>query len=170
MRLRWVLIALIAFVAIGGVFSLASNPAPASKSSGLSDCSAKQRVDLVIDFGDGRVRTGCAANFTGTGWQLFKALGIEVQGTDQYPEGFVCRIDNSPTLQEQGCHSTPRYDQGSWAYFYATAETGGKWVFSPTGAALRHPPCGSVEGWRFIHPGEEPATSPPSTNLRPHQC
>jgi hypothetical protein len=169
-RLRWVLIALIALVAIGGAFS-ASNPATTGHSGGASDCSSKQRVTLVIDFGDERTPlTRCAAGFEGTGWQLFSATATKVAGTDQYPEGFVCRVEGWPTAEVQGCHSTPNYAQGGWAYFYKSTATLGKWVFSPTGSALRHPVCGSIEGWRFFGPNQNPADGPPRSDLNPHAC
>ncbi|MEI6590620.1 MAG: hypothetical protein WCO24_01280 [Actinomycetes bacterium] len=55
MRLRWVLVALIALVAIGGSFTQLE----AGKSDdvrGTSDCTASNRVTLVVDFGDSRLQ------------------------------------------------------------------------------------------------------------------
>ena len=168
MRLRWVLVALIALVAIGGAFTYSN---PAAHNAGASDCSASKRVTLVIDFGDSRPPiTRCAADFAGTGWQLFAATGTKVSGTDQYPEGFVCRIENWPGVASQGCHSTPTYAQGGWAYFFKNATTNPQWTFSPTGSALRKPACGSIEGWRFFGPNENPAENPPRSNLKPFRC
>ena len=164
------LVALIALVAIGGSFTQLE----AGKSDdvrGTSDCTASNRVTLVVDFGDSRkVQFRCAANFNGTGWQLFSATATEVTGTDQYPEGFVCRIEGYPTAADQSCHSTPTYAQGGWAYFYKSSETNGKWLFSPTGSALRKPVCGSLEGWRYFASNKDPASSPPRSNLAAFKC
>ena len=168
MRLRWVLVALIALVAVGGALTYAN---PNRESQGASDCGAEKRVTLVVDFGDDREPiTRCAADFSGTGWQLFNATGTQVSGTDQYPEGFVCRLEGWPTETTQGCHSTPTYSQGGWAYFFKNSTTNPDWTFSPTGSALRKPACGSIEGWRYFGPNEDPAKNPPRTDLEPFRC
>ena len=170
MRLRWVLLALIALVAIGGTLTQlkpASNSSPAV----TTDCAGKAGVTLIVDFAGARkTEIKCAPKFSGTGWQLFAATKTQVSGTDQYPEGFVCRIEGYPGASIQGCHSTPTYSQGGWGYFYKSVDTGGKWVFSPTGSALRHPACGSIEGWRYFAPNESPAKTPPASSLTPFKC
>ena len=155
-------------MAIGGMFTQIH---PVKVEATSSNCNAKHRVTLVVDFANSKkplVR--CAENFSGTGWQLFKATGVSVSGTDQYPEGFVCRIENVPTTSQQPCNSTPTYAQGGWAYFYASLQTSGKWVFSPTGSSLRKPPCGSAEGWRYFKANESPSKSPPRVNFKPFKC
>lgn len=162
------LVALIALVAVGGAIAQLR---PSNTVSGASNCNAAKRVTLLVDFGNSRkVHIKCAANFTGTGWQLFGATATSVSGTDQYPEGFVCRIEGYPTKATQGCHSTPTYAQGGWAYFYKSVETGQKWVFSPTGSALRKPVCGSIEAWRYFAPGKAPAGVTPRSNLVAFKC
>ena len=164
--LRAVLIGLIALVAIGGlistgVVSTAPNTSIVQPSKTLGFCSS-DGVSLVIDNGT-TADPHCAFGFKGTGWELFAATSQKVSGTTEYPVGFVCRINDVPTIEVQPCTATPTSAQGSWAYYFATPETGNQWMFSGAGASMRKPECGSVDGWVFIGPGEkahEPSIAP----------
>jgi hypothetical protein len=113
-------------------------------------------VTLVIDFGASVGRepiVRCAIDFAGNGWEVFQATGIEVSGTNQYPVGFACRIENFPPSSEQNCLDTPKYSEGSWGYFVFTKGSG--WQVSQVGSAARNTECGSAEGWLFIGPGQQ---------------
>lgn len=115
-------------------------------------------VTLVVDFGESVDRDPiirCAIDFAGTGWEIFKATDVVVSGTDQYPVGFACRIENFPSSAEQNCIDTPKYSEGSWGYFLFTEESG--WQVSQVGSAARDAECGSSEGWLFVGPGQQDA-------------
>jgi hypothetical protein len=115
-------------------------------------------VTIVVDFGDSSDRDPiirCANNFVGTGWEVFQATAIDVSGTNQYPVGFACRIENFPSSSEQNCMDTPKYSEGSWGYFVLTEQSG--WQVSQVGSAARDAECGSIEGWLFIGPGKQDA-------------
>ena len=115
-------------------------------------------VTLVVDFGELANREPiirCARDFSGTGWEIFQATAVDVAGTNQYPVGFACRIEDFPTSAEQNCLDTPKYSEGSWGYFVFTKESG--WQVSQVGSATRNPECGSAEGWLFIGPGKQDA-------------
>lgn len=152
-RLRVVLFALVALVAIGSAISALpateSNSATPAPNATYSDGACLDTgVTQVIDFGSQHSPiVYCATNFAGTGWDLLTQR-VDVAGTDEYPTGFVCRIEGVPSAQEQDCANTPSYDEGSWVYFIANAETDG-WVMSPTGAGMRKPGCGSSDAWVF---------------------
>ena len=165
--LRMVLVALVALVAIGGLISTipsAEYSKQPSSSASFHDgqCSKEPGVSLIIDFGKSSGREPlirCAREFTGSGWQLFAAAGVEVSGTDEFATGFVCRVADWPSVEKQPCTSTPTAAQGTWAYFVST-ETN-SWKFSSQGAAMRKPKCGTAEGWRFVEPGEVASQSMP---------
>jgi hypothetical protein len=56
-------------------------------------------TSLIVDFGTGQpqqVIEKCIQNFDGYSWDLFEAASIELSGTEKYPVGFVCRIENFP--------------------------------------------------------------------------
>jgi hypothetical protein len=115
-------------------------------------------VTIVVDFGDSEdfepiIR--CANDFVGSGWEVFQATAIDVSGTNQYPVGFACRIENFPPSSDQNCMDTPKYSEGSWGYFVFTQESG--WQVSQVGSAARDAECGSAEGWLFIGPGQQDA-------------
>lgn len=170
-RTRAALIALLLLVAVGGALSWEFEKTEPESSQTVvpnfveGECTSNG-VTLVIDFGtdsnlDSIVR--CAQNFEGSGWDLFAATEIEAIGTDAYPVGFVCRVENYPSSGQQDCADTPKYSEGSWGYYFVNGS--GYWQVSGVGAAAREPECGYAEGWRFLLPGENigelvPATLP----------
>lgn len=168
--LRTVLIALVGLVAIGGLISTGAlstvSKSPVTDSAKSSGFCSSDGVSLVIDYGNKANISpvvSCGFSFEGTGWELFAATEQEVEGTAEYPVGFVCRINGFPESKEQPCTSTPTSAEGSWAYYYATAELGDNWLFSAAGASMRKPLCGDVDAWVFVNPGEkshEPSVTP----------
>ena len=115
-------------------------------------------VTLVVDFGEAADREPIirrANDFEGTGWEIFLATDVAVAGTNQYPVGFACRIEDFPSSAEQNCLDTPKYSEGSWGYFVFTKESG--WQVSQVGSATRAAECGTAEGWLFIGPGQQDA-------------
>jgi hypothetical protein len=169
-----VLIALVAFVAIGGLISTIPSDTPSAKPSHVStgQCETGAGVSLVVDFGSSsnkEVSEFCVKDFDASGWDIFAAAGVEVEGTAEYPTGFVCRISGWPSKQVQPCTKTPTAAQGSWGYFVAEPNDS-DWKFSGQGAANRTPSCGAVEGWRFIEPGESASQSAPRVKPATFKC
>lgn len=174
--LRSILISLVALVAIGGAVTALTeekDSSPISNFVGSKGACESEGVTLVIDFGaksDKPPIETCEKKFSGNGWQLFDAAGIEIQGTSEFPEGFVCRIQNWPSDSVQDCADTPTYSEGTWAYYYADSKNGSKWLLSGAGAAMRNPECGSIEGWLFLEPGEDRSILKPSIDPHPFVC
>jgi hypothetical protein len=168
-----VLIALLLLVAIGTVLSWwseqsAVDPAPKAATEYSDGACDSGGVTMVVDFGTESQKQPiirCVKNFSGTGWEIFQAAEIAATGTKQYPVGFVCRVEDFPL--DQDCQDTPSYSEGTWAYFFISGEVGdATWKVSGVGSAAREPECGSVEGWRFLKPGEQPSDyqpTPPAT-------
>jgi hypothetical protein len=155
LSLRVVLIALVALVAAGAIYNALPGASNHETASNFTDgwCS-DEGVTLHVEA-QGPTSTRCAKEFSGTGWDIFAATSTKVQGTAQYPTGFVCRIAELPVAQD--CKDMPRFDEGSWAYFYA--EPGDTdWHFSPVGSATRKPSCGGVEAWVFVDGGATSTT------------
>ena len=160
--MRPVLFGLIALVAVFGLLRVVPETNVETASSANACDSGNPGVTLVVDFGAEANRPAlikCAVGFNLAsnsvsnelnGWQVFEAAGVKVEGTDDFPTGFVCRIEGFPTVANQPCDKTPSYASGHWAYFYAAAGQGKSWQFSGTGATNRKPVCGGVEGWLFV--------------------
>jgi hypothetical protein len=170
-----VLTALIALVAVGSLISIIpseSQNSPQVENASQGQCESVDGVSLVIDFGTSsnrEVAELCASDFNSTGWALFSAAGVKVEGTSEYPTGFVCRLDNWPTAQDQPCTKTPTAAQGSWVYF--VAEPGSStWQYSGQGAAMRSPSCGAADGWRFVEAGEVISQTAPRVQPATKSC
>ena len=156
-NLRVVLVSLVALVA-AGVFlpGLGSKTwfAPSVAGGG------EKFATLVIDYGSA---SGLpvqsfdldALSPTTKGWDLFEAAGLQVQGTDQFPSGFVCRINDWPTKETQDCADTPSFQEGHWAYYVTNARMGYGWLLSGQGAAAHEPDCAGYEGWSWVGAGQE---------------
>lgn len=187
--LRGVLISLIALVAIGGVVAGAKGPAAtdtpgeSENANFTSGACVSSGTTIVVDFGASQTKPAivrCVSNFHGTGWELFEAAGLEVEGTSEYPKAFVCRIDGVPSSITEDCKGTPTPITGTWSYFYATDRGQSKvsakneWIRSPVGAATRKPNCGDFEGWLFSKAEfqEEKTKQPvtPSPSPSPFSC
>ncbi len=184
LSLRAVLVGLVCLVAAGGLLTVLPESKDPVATPGLSHeakaCEAGRGVTVVVDFGtsiDKPARVSCARDFGGTGWQALAAAGIEVEGTAQFPVGFVCRLAGWPEAKRQNCHDTPTYQEGHWAYFYSnpgktqdSARNAAEWQISGAGAAMRKPACGSFEGWRFLLAGESTQTAKPRAKPTPTVC
>jgi hypothetical protein len=173
-NLRIALVALIALVAVGSIWSanFASNR-DSNRETAPTKSSDTKRVTLVIDFGSD---SGVAVRSfelndipqNTTGWNLFGLAHLPVQGTQQFPEGFICRIDGRPNLREQNCTDTPSFAEGHWAYYVTNHELSSGWILSGQGAATHIPECGSYEGWSWVPGGTE--SKPPRFETSTRAC
>lgn len=170
--LRAVLFALIGLVAIGSAISV-KPLTPSSSFAKVSDgACVNSGVTLVVDFGqtDAESLVKCVQDFSGTGWKIFHAAEIDVQGTAEYPKSFVCRIAEFPSLSSEDCQGTPSFVTGTWVYFHSSVKNKSSgWLRSGQGAASRKPGCGDFEGWRFVI-GESKANQVPDIEPKPFTC
>ena len=173
--LRKVLLGLIALVVIGWFFSglgLQNAGSDANPTSAQQSSKSTGSATLVVDFGpesglDPIIRK--VDNFGGTGWELFAAAGVAVEGTAEFPMGFICRIAEYPEREKQDCLDTPKFSEGSWAYFVTDSKLGSGWLLSGAGAATHRPECGGYEGWLWVGAGESSGQQLPSVkpDLKP---
>lgn len=164
LKLRVVLIGLVAVVAIGALISTPGAKEEVKEKWTAGWCTSNG-VSLTIE--NVSVETRCATDFKDTSWNLFVATGNKVRGTNNYPTGFVCQINGLPA--EQDCVDTPRYDEGTWAFFIAAAGTK-SWTYAATGAGRHFSECGSAEAWLFVPADASPETSVPSEKPVTHKC
>ena len=162
MRFRIVAaVALITLAIVAPSSPVEANP-PISKS-----------VTLVIDYGKASALKTKVANLTdvpekASGWDLFGLAGMKVQGTQQYPTGFVCRIAAWPPAKKQDCADTPTFKEGHWAYFVSNFQMSKGWILSGQGAASHIPDCGGYEGWSWVAGGQ--ANQPPRFKVDLRAC
>lgn len=170
-NLRVALLLLIGLVALGSAWSGMSSSQTVHGKAG--DAFALKSATLVIDFGadSGRqVKVIQLADLPvdATGWDVLVQAGVPLQGTDQYPTGFVCRLEGWPSEQDESCDGTPSYSDGHWAYFLSSKKLGGGWILSGQGAAAHVPACGDIEGWKWVAPNS--AVTPPSVSPDTDEC
>ena len=164
MRLKAIALALI--VSLGLLTPTASLEARAASS-------ISKTVTIVVDFGKKsgratRVISLSDVSTTASGWALLTQTKLKIEGTQQYPTGFVCRIAGWPTSKQQDCADTPTYKEGHWAYYVTSFTLGGGWLLSGQGAASHVPDCAGYEGWSWIAGGE--ANKPPSFKVENRAC
>ena len=171
-----ILFSLIGLVAVGSLVSQAPTPTSNNATNVASQACTSPGVTLVIDFGslNKQAQSFCVSNFSGNSWKLFEAAGLKVQGTAEYPQSFVCRIQGVPSEQTEDCLGTPDFGTGTWVYFVASANTDSDtensgWIKSGAGAAMRKPKCGDFEGWRFTQ-GFAETNQVPAIPATPFRC
>jgi hypothetical protein len=114
-------------------------------------CEANTGVTVIVDdqnLGEGKLYVGCALGAQPDGVAALEHAGFELEGTENYGFGFICRIDGEPTPAEQSCKTTPPAS-AYWSYWHG--KPGGRWGYSHFGAASpeSRAPVNSVEGWSF---------------------
>lgn len=169
LRLGAVLASLVLLVAWGSMTT--SSQSQKQSSTLVEGPCASNGIGLVVDFGiDAKQsRQVCVLNFVGTGWQVLSTAGFRIEGTAEYPNTFMCRIDNVPSADHENCMHTPNPNTGYWKYFYATAASENKWIYSPAGAATRKPQCGDIEGWVYTNSSASKIQQP-RTVPKPIKC
>ncbi len=170
--LRAVLFALIGLVALGSAVSLKPNTSESTDMKVTDGACTNSGITLVVDFGKAARESlvKCVRQFSGTGWQLFGASSIEVAGTAEYPESFVCRIAGFPSDEEEDCLGTPSFVSGTWVYFQSSVKNKSQgWLRSAEGSASRKPQCGDYEGWRFVI-GQSNQDQLPRYDAKPFTC
>ncbi|WP_018351788.1 hypothetical protein [Longispora albida] len=113
-------------------------------------------VTVIVDFGGGRVQSGCAAGDPGSGLAALRNAGFTftfVPGQN----GMVCTVNSVP----DPCNGAPA--NAYWSYWHGQ---GGQWQYSDVGAGGHNPAPGDVEGWAF-GPGKQPGAAPPAPQPQP---
>lgn len=166
---RGTLLALIALVAVAALVNSISieQPIDQTKAAVSAGICKSAGITEIIQF-DNRTLKFCVNYQKQTGWDLLNQIGATPQGTQQYPTGFVCRLYEYPS--EQDCQDTPSASEGTWNYFYATAATSSKWIYSQAGASARKPKCGDVEAWVFEEPLSNDSANEPTEIPSPIDC
>ena len=143
----------------------------AAARASASACTRTSGVTVVVEYTRGTIERGCAPGHPANGLAALKAAGFSYDGTAQYGDAFVCRIDGDPS--DQACASTPP-PNAYWAYYHARATDAG-WTYWGVGAAQSAPAPGSIDAWAFganvrpsVAPGAvAPPPAPPTTRITP---
>ncbi len=126
-------------------------------------CAAGGGVSVVVDFNSlgGGVQTTCVSDGGGDkASALFGAAGHTLGRVQQQP-GFVCRVDDMPSPQQEACVKTPPED-AYWGLWWSNG-TSGTWTYSTVGVdGLTIPDGGSVAlSWDDVDGSAPPSATPP---------
>jgi hypothetical protein len=146
----------------GAVLPLALALAPVAVptvATAASECTTESGVLVVVDFGDGRVGSGCAPGDPASGLDAAAQAGFALSYNTA---GMVCQVEGHPGQ----CPPSPPFD-AYWSFWHGVPAGG--WRYATVGAGQHDPAPGSVLGWRFggggqvapAHPGTAPAPPPP---------
>lgn len=166
-RLRLALVLLLAVTGAGW------GDLPAQGAPHDGPCITAGGVTVVVDYRDlgGGIQVRCApdAQSGDTGLTVLARAGFTTEGTLRDGPGFVCRINNSPSIEQtipisgnedyrETCVNTAP-NEAHWTYWHAP--NGGPWTYSQAGSANREVLIGGYEGWSFSLNRSREAPPPP---------
>ena len=146
------------------VLAAAGSTAVAASPASAASCSTATGVTVVVDFHElgGGVQEVCDAGGGGRyAAPLFTESGFSLDRVQREP-GFVCRVNNAPSPNQESCVSTPPPD-AYWGLWWSNG-TSGAWTYASAGVdSQKIPAGGSVAlSWNGSSTKSPPRTTPPS--------
>jgi hypothetical protein len=156
------LLAAIVLVAAGST-AVAASPASAAS------CATASGVTVVVDFHElgGGVQQLCDAGGGGKyASTVFGESGFSLTRV-QREQGFVCRVNNAPTTDQESCVNTPPAD-AYWGLWWSNG-TSGTWTYASAGVDSQKVPAGSsvALSWNGSSTKSPPRSTPPSHAASP---
>lgn len=127
-------------------------------------CSAPGGISLSIH--NEKTKDFCVTGFSGTSWQLLNRVA-KVEGSADYPDSFVCRIDGWPKQSDNDCSSSAS-DFGYWNFFVNNQSL--EWELAMEGPATLRPTCGSAQAWVWVAGPWTEKVTPPSSKPKAFFC
>lgn len=143
-------------LALTGCAGTAHAPATGTPASGKSTAAAScAEVTVVVDFGtldSPSIRTCGPA---GIALATLKAAKIATEGSGDYGDSVVCRVDNHPTPAQESCVKLP--SDAYWA-LWVKSSGDAAWAYAQEGVASLMLSAGESVGLVYTHGTD---TSPP---------
>ncbi|WP_293785376.1 hypothetical protein [uncultured Aeromicrobium sp.] len=138
----------------------------ASPAAAQDQCEGPADVPILIDYGSlaGAPTTVCAQG--AAGMRALDALtmaGIEIEGTAEYGDSVVCRVNGLPDEEAEPCTGMPSAD-AYWAFYVATEGT--PWQYAESGVSEQVLNEGDFVALSFQEGGESVPTMPADAQLR----
>ncbi len=130
----------------------ATSLAIATPALAADDCSAADDVTVVIDYKDlgSESQVLCAQGAGGkTAFEVLAAAGVELQGTADYGDAVICRVNGLPDEQSETCETF-----SSTAYWALSISAEDKWLLAENGVQDQ-----VVAGGTFLGLSYEPITT-----------
>jgi len=119
--------------------------ASASASASAGPCS---EVTVIVDFGTLDAPSIHACGPAGVASATLKAAKIATEGSGDYGDAVVCRVDNQPTPAEKSCAKLP--SDAYWA-LWVKSSADAKWDYAQEGVATLKLTPGESVGLVYTH-------------------
>lgn len=130
----------------------ATSLAIATPAIAAEDCSAADDVTVVIDYKDlgSETQVLCAQGAGGkSAFEVLAAAGVELQGTADYGNAVICRVNGLPDEQTETCETF-----SATAYWALSISAEEKWLLAENGVQDQ-----VVAGGTFLGLSYEPITA-----------
>lgn len=107
-----------------------------------SDSGPCAEVTIVVDFGTLKSPALKKCATAGTAAEALKAAGIATEGTADYGDQVVCRVDELPSPASESCAKLP--SAAYWAVWVKPA--GGVWAYAQEGVTTQQVTAGQSLG------------------------
>jgi len=139
---------LVAMAGCAGTGQAGATPAASTSASASASAGPCTEVTVIVDFGtlDSPAIRACGP--AGVALDTLKKAKISTEGSGDYGDTVVCRVDNHPTPAEESCAKLP--SDAYWA-LWVKSSADGKWDYAQEGVATLKLTAGESVGLVYTH-------------------
>ncbi|MFD1859444.1 hypothetical protein EHW97_07520 [Aeromicrobium camelliae] len=129
-------------------------------------CEGPSDIPILVEYGSlaGAPTTVCAQGAAGMrALDALSMAGIEIEGTAEYGDSVVCRVNGLPDEEAEPCTGMPAAD-AYWAFYMAT--DGAPWQYAQSGVSEQVLEEGDFVALSFQEGGESLPTVAADAQLR----
>jgi hypothetical protein len=136
---------LLSLLVLSGCATAAPEAPPTPEETTAADggaCTAEE-VTLRVEFGDLGAEPVDACAPAGVAADALASAGITTEGTADYGDQVVCRVDGQPSVEDESCATLPA--DAYWALWIKTASDA-EWEYAQEGVATQPVEAGQSLG------------------------
>jgi hypothetical protein len=131
-RLAPSVLLLLALAGCAGTGHAGATPSASTSASASASAGPCAEVTVIVDFGTFDSPAIRACGTAGVALDTLKAAKVSTEGSGDYGDAVVCRVDNHPTPAEESCAKLP--SDAYWA-LWVKSSADGKWEYAQEGVA-----------------------------------
>ena len=145
-RLAAPVLLLLALAGCSATGQAATSGTPSASPSASAAACAQVRV--IVDFGTLGAPSVHACGPAGVALDTLKAAKVATEGSGDYGDAVVCRVDNHPTPAEESCAKLP--SDAYWALWVKSSPSA-DWAYAQEGVATLKLAAGESVGLVYTH-------------------